>query len=625
MAAKYIAMLAFTAAFAVYGCEGQATSSDENTLPPDAIADLNAWDPGPWDPGFDPGVDPGSDPAAIDPGITDGTEHEPGVDVGVDPGKDPGTDLGTDPGNGGGQVAISPGLVDFGFVRLGESAEATVRVQNKGDATLVLSRLQVLGTKRVTVDLEPEGVVTDDGIEYVPAAPIEIAPGASFVMILTFSPNQDVAIDGEFRVWSSDPAQPDGSGIFLIFNRKRVCARVIPSDVAYGIVTVDAVIDIPVQLESCGLLDLEVSSITLDTAGSAGGLSLNFDGFLDGVAPSPTVPAMLLSGKRATFRLVYAPQEPSPTSGDGKPVPLVAQVAIVSNAFSGGLYLPVSGAAVSTPCAVPVIDVIEDGDLFVGDLVHLSGSRSMSPFSAVDSWSWSVEGPAGAPVALLPYAALPDVVLPLGAPGEYTVSLQVDDADGNPSCSTASVTFRAIPALRALVALSWRPASGVAVQPFNGPDVDIHVLHPNAAGPDRDNDGKPDGWYDAPWDCYWANPLPDKADWGASDPNVDDRVELVETSDDGLASEIIRIGMACPVAKTYRIGAHVFDDGGLGPVDATLHIWDGRGGGMSTVQRLSELDLWEAATLACPAGTIVKPDSPVVKRGYDVNRGGGAL
>jgi hypothetical protein len=620
MAVRRIAMLTVVAGFALCGCESQTGTSDENTLPPDAIADLNAWDPGVRDPGYDPGVDPGADPGADDLGTDDGDSGPV-----ADPGTDMGSDPGTDPGGGTGQVSISPGLVDFGYVRLGESANSTIRVLNVGTGTLALSRFRISGTSNVVADLEPEGVVTADGTTYEPAVPIEVAPGDSFDVTLTFSPVSEAALEGEFRVWTDDSAHPDGIPIFLIGNRKRACIRVIPPEVDFGIVTVGAVVDVPVQIESCGQLDLTVSAITLDVPGSEGeaGLSLDFAEFPGGTAPSSS-PVTIPSGTRETFRLWYAPQEPSPTGAGGIPQPLDAQVAVASNAFSGDRYVPVSAAAVSTPCAVPVIDVVEDGDLFVGDVIHLSGSRSVSPFAAVDSWMWSVEGPPGAPAAILPYAAQPDVLLPLGAAGTYTVLLQVGDADGNPSCSSAEVSLTAIPALRALVALSWRPASGVAVQPFLGPDADLHVLHPNAAGPDRDDDGQPDGWYDDPWDCYWFNPSPDKAAWGSSDLKVDDRVELVETSEDGLIPEVVRIGMACPAPRTYRIGVHFYDDGGLGPVDAEVHVWDGLGGGVSTGVRLSESDLWEAATLACPAGMIATPSSPVIKKDYVVDVAGGA-
>lgn len=619
MADRRLALVAIAAGLALLGCEGQSSSTDQNLVPPDAITDLNAWDPGAWDPGHDPGADPGLDPGPQDPGA-DEAPADPGP---FDPGADA-ADPGGDPGEGAGKIVLSPGLIDFGYVPRGEQIRATVRVRNTGTGTLSLTRFQVKGTTRVLLDLEPPGVTTKDGTDYVLADPIAVAPGGEFVLGATFTPVEDEAIDGELRVWSSDPDQPDGSAIFLIGNRKRVCVRTIPGDVDFGIVTVGAVVDVPIQVEACGLLDLEVASVTLDAAGLAGGLSLDFAGFPGGAAPSPGTPVVIASGTRATMTLRYSPSAPSPTGRDGAPVPLQAQVAIASNAFAGGAFVPVAAAAVSTPCAVPVIDVLEDGAMYVGDLVHLSGSRSVSPFATVDSWKWTVQGPAGAPAVVVPHDALPDVVLPLGAPGDYTVSLAVGDADGNPSCSVADVSFRAIPSNRALVVLSWKPASGAAVTPFAGPDVDLHVLHPNAAGPDRDQDGKPDGWFDAPWDCYWGNPLPDKATWGSSDPEVDDGVALVETSEDGLVAEVVRIGMFCPSARTYRIGAHFYDDAGTGRARATLHVWDGFGGGLSAVQPLDELDLWEAATLACPAGTIATPPAPVVKKNYVVEQAVGA-
>lgn len=609
MAVRRFALWA--AALLLMGCEAQSDFPDVNVLPDGAIQDLNAWDPGVMDPGFDPGIDPGGD-SGTDPGLGD-----VGGDV-TDPGLDPGVDSATDPGGGVGKAEVQPGLIDFGYVQMGQSLTGRVFVKNVGDGELSVTRFQVTGTTRVFVELDQEGTVSADGIDYKLSEPIRVAPGATIERAVRFTPNLDAAMDGELRIWTSDPDQPDGTRIFLVGNRKRVCIRTIPGEVDFGFVTLGAVIDVPIQVEACGLLDLEVTDISLDAAGLAGGMSLVFDGFAGGVAPSVQSPVTIPSGTRATFQLRYAPTQASPVAGDGTPQALRAQLAIESNAFAGGTYLPVTGAAVETPCAVPVIDVVEDGALYVGDLVHLSGLRSVSPFAAVDSWVWTVEGPSGAPAVVLPFAGMPEVVLPLGAPGDYVASLEVGDSDGNPSCSRASIAFRAIPSNRALVALSWRPASGVPVAPLAGPDVDLHLLHPNAAGPDRDSDGKPDGWFDGPWDCYWGNPMPDKATWGSSESGIDDRVELVQSSEDGLISEIIRVGMFCQAGRIYRIGAHVYSDGGLGAVDATLHVWDGLGGGVSSTQRLSKFDMWEAATLACPGGNIVVASPAVIKKNYVV-------
>ena len=172
MADRRLALVAIAAGLALLGCEGQSSSTDQNLVPPDAITDLNAWDPGAWDPGHDPGVDPGLDPGPQDPGA-DEAPADPGP---FDPGADA-ADPGGDPGEGAGKIVLSPGLIDFGYVPRGEQIRATVRVRNTGTGTLSLTRFQVKGTTRVLLDLEPPGVTTKDGTDYVLADPIAVAPG----------------------------------------------------------------------------------------------------------------------------------------------------------------------------------------------------------------------------------------------------------------------------------------------------------------------------------------------------------------------------------------------------------------------------------------------------------------
>jgi len=160
-----------------------------------------------------------------------------------------------------------------------------------------------------------------------------------------------------------------------------------------------------------------------------------------------------------------------------------------------------------------------------------------------------------------------------------------------------------------------RPPPGATAAGYNGPDVDLHVLHPNAGNPltshnpDADGDGLPYPWYDVPWDCFWYNPTPQKGGTDGWDPDapapwVDNAVAMTYQSDDGYSPEVVRIGLECSTGRVYRIGAHFFDDHGYGPVTATLQGYVNGVLAQTQVQALNPLDRWNAATLTCGTNAV---------------------
>jgi len=610
--------LAVVAIF-IAGCGSTTPVSDVYELPPGAIQDLNEWikDRGPSEEPLD--IVDGDDtdlrnPVEIYddlPVPNDGAIVSPDDQLTLDtPNAQDGQPLeDTDTGPTGpmAEAVVSPALIDFGFVQNGKYANSRFFIKNNAlDVDLEVTRFTINGSLRLFLEIEDEGKTKDNSVDYTLTKPFVIPPGETMEFTLKFSPTAEASMDAEILIYTSDPRHPDGIKLFIIGNRTRSCIRVNPEQIDFKLVSKGAVVDMPIKIESCGGLSLEITDIYLVNEASDEGLSLVFQDFPNQTAPTKSQPAIIASGKREQLVLRYSPEKASEVGSDGRPIGLRSLLAISSSAFDGSVFLPISGAAIDRPCAVPIIDADHEGDLFVGDLVHLSGSNSMSPFSEINSWSWVVSGPGGGPAVVLPFPDAPEVQLPLGAPGEYEVLLTVDDQDGHGSCSSAIRKFRAIPANKGLIALSWRPVYGVA-SPGNGPDADLHLLHQRASS---------DGWFDDTWDCYWGNQWPSKGDWGVSDPNVDDVVEMLQFSEDGMASEIIKIGMYCKGSITYRIGVHLYTDNGFGQVDAVVRVWDGLGGGATISHRLSKDDLWELASFACPSGEVVETNPPIIIKDY---------
>ncbi|HQL56083.1 MAG TPA: hypothetical protein PLN07_00525 [Myxococcota bacterium] len=601
------------------GCTGNKAVSDVYYIPEGAITDLSGLDLGRPDWGRDQGaedvVDDKDSLDLIEPG--DNTAETADSDTSVDPDTpvpDDGaiTDDLVEDDDGGpvgpaAEMVVNPALIDFGFVQNGKYGNARFFIKNNSlEVDLQVNRFKISGSLQVALQIEEEPKITGNTRDYTLKKPIVIPPGETMEFTLRFTPTADASMDAELEIYSSDPKYPDGIKIFVIGNRNRACIRVNPEQIDFRLVSVGAVIDLPIKIESCGALPLQITDISLTEDAGDVGLSLDFKDFPGQAAPTTANPVVISSGGREHFVLRYAPTEPSEVGRDGRPIGLRELLAITSSGFNGGAYLPISGAAIDRPCAVPVIEADLEGDLFVGDIVRLSALGSMSPFSQVDSWTWVVNGPDNGPAVVLPFPDVPEVMLPLGGPGQYEVLLTVDDTDGHGSCSSAIRKFTAIPTNKAMIALSWRPVLGVAV-PGDGPDADLHLLHPRANA---------DGWFDTTWDCYWGNQWPLKSEWGVSDPSIDDTVEMLQFSEDGTQSEIIKLGMYCKGNTVYRLGVHVYNDHEFGRIEAVVRIWDGLGGGATIAHQLSHNDLWELATFACPSGAIVETNPPIIIRDY---------
>jgi hypothetical protein len=136
--------------------------------------------------------------------------------------------------------------------------------------------------------------------------------------------------------------------------------------------------------------------------------------------------------------------------------------------------------------------------------------------------------------------------------------------------------------------------------PEAGSDVDLHLAHPMAdVGQDLDGDGRPDPWFDQPYDTFWFNPHPD---WGEADPQEDDPY-LDRDDTDGAGAEVISLRQPEDGA-TYRVGVHYWSDHGYGPSAATVRIYVNSQLVFEGTANLVHHDLWEVATLDWPSGAV---------------------
>ena len=182
--------------------------------------------------------------------------------------------------------------------------------------------------------------------------------------------------------------------------------------------------------------------------------------------------------------------------------------------------------------------------------------------------------------------------------------MRVWDDNDEPSCIDAEVEVVAVPSDAIHVELVWHTPDdtdqtdeGVGA----GADLDLHLLHPFATGPDLDEDGQPEGWFDVPFDAYFANPHPD---WGSKDPVVDDNPSVDRDDSDGAGPEIITIAEP-EDGVVYRVGVHYWGDHDFGPSLATVRVYImGQLVFQESGVGMVEEDLWEVGSVAWPSGKV---------------------
>ena len=202
----------------------------------------------------------------------------------------------------------------FGTVATGQSVTLTCYVYNCGDAALVISATNVVGTAPFT-------------FEPTPALPASIDPGSTQAFQVTFAPSStgDVFVLLEFttndvtQATRLIPASGTGVNTELL---PRLAANPITS-VGFGTVFTGADRSVPVQLFNVGTAPLNISAIN-QTSGSN-----DFS-----LSPAPTYPISIPPGGEFDVNFKFAP------TGSG---PISAVFSVVSDDTRSPLSMATSG------------------------------------------------------------------------------------------------------------------------------------------------------------------------------------------------------------------------------------------------------------------------------------------
>ena len=194
----------------------------------------------------------------------------------------------------GGPVFASDNNLAFGTVAVGQSVTLPFYAYNCGDAGLDITSASILGTGPFT-------------ITSTPVAPLTIAPGATQVFQVTFSPTDPGDVFVFIDLATSDPAHANpllaasGTGVNTALVQ-RLATNPIAS-LGFGTVSIGFNRAIPVQLFNVGTAPLTISNIALSAApANPACTSADFS-----LVPAPTFPIVIPPGGESDVTFQFAP------------------------------------------------------------------------------------------------------------------------------------------------------------------------------------------------------------------------------------------------------------------------------------------------------------------------------
>ena len=504
------------------------------------------------------------------------------------------------------EIAVYPQEVDFGSVQVEQIGTESILIENSGTADLLITTVDFQGPS--VFSLEIDEVEYPIGVIDFSAAPLVIPGLQQKEIFANFAPeNGDPATASVKLISNASNTESGGEEVILKGNNSGPKIVVNPSLVNFGANPVGQLSVLPVQIQSTGTDTLVINNIDIAEEGEAGSFGLDFseiEGFEDGSKPSAEKPLILEINQTAEVQVRFTPSEESAKDENNQSIPEKALITINNNSFDGAKEVEVKGIGVSGNCPVAVIVIKEGEQVIPQTTLNLFGDQSFSPAGVINKWEWSVDQPDGSQSLFLPSANFPNPTFEANVAGQYIFKLTVWDDNQTPSCVPDEAELVVIPDEAIHVELLWNTPNDpdqTDEGPEAGADLDLHFLHPYAAGPDIDEDGSPDGWFDSPFDCFWFNPEPQ---WASFDPAIDDDPGLDRDDTDGAGPENLNLNIP-ETDKKYKVGVHYWADHEFGPSYATVRVYIYADLVFEIEdQKMVNYDMWEVCTIDWPSGTV---------------------
>jgi len=459
-------------------------------------------------------------------------------------------------------LKVSPTWVDFDKLPAGGARIRTVHIISVGTMPLFFTGFKLEGDASFSVLVKDKEYFAGVPVDVAFPEPIALMPGTATYVKVRFSPVDSDAAEAALTIFSNDLDYPKGVVVKIVGNAQLPCLDVQPAKVDFGGTVVGGPAEFPVKLVSCGDKPVEVDAVVLEPGAS--------QAFSYKLVEAP--PFVLQPSETAEIKVVYSPQEVADMDPGGDLVGDLGTLVVKSDSFGGNASVKLSGYGVAQGgCPTPVIHVEEGEEVIPQTNLHLYGDMSYASSGKVKKWEWDVDQPSGSMSSFVPSNTFPNPTFETNVAGVYTFYLTVYDEADTPSCFPAKTEVIVIPDEALHIELLWttpEDKNETDIGPQAGSDLDLHFLHPWAAGPDLDGDGAPDGWFDIPFDCFWFNAHPN---WGGYDPSIDDDPGLDRDDTDGAGPENINFDIPEDVA--YQVGVHYWNDHGYGAAYATVRIY----------------------------------------------------
>lgn len=193
-------------------------------------------------------------------------------------------------------LSVLPQRVNFNAVGTGRSASRSILVENSGGVDCQVTAAQI-----------GVGSSSDFTLTMMPMFPATVAPGASIMLEVTYTPSDSGSDLGTVEIIGSDPGQPtlqvDLNGRRLGFGE---CALVVtPDPINFGSTTVGTSQTIQVDLHNDGTRLCTLGQVSL-AATSARAYRL----------AGVTAPMLIRAGQSRTIDVIYAPTDAQPHTGE---------------------------------------------------------------------------------------------------------------------------------------------------------------------------------------------------------------------------------------------------------------------------------------------------------------------
>ncbi len=514
-----------------------------------------------------------------------------------------------------------PSMVDFGLVPGGAPMQEQLMViTNTGLGTLQVTGVRYEGAEgfsfiwrcpRVSpaenaekpIAIRPTAATITD-IEC--ALPVVVAPNSTFEVPVRFASSSSDPARAFLTFYSNDPAYATGEGpeVELRANYGGPCLLARPDVVDFGSVVQDDLRSVIVDLYNCGDKPVHITNVVL-SEDSSSDFSVDLTS-LGGF--SEASPLTLAPETTRTFVARYLPVGVDQDE-TGKIVPDKGVIVVTNDSGRPEMEVPLIGRGVGSDCPVAEFEMLS-GTTVLDHLAKVPPQTrlelrdtSYDPMAGggITSWEWTVIGPPGSADVPYPSPFFDNPTLELNVAGIYTIRLVVTNKLGISSCNTAEQQIEVTAGKGCHIELLWNTPNDpdqtdeCGVNKGCGTDMDLHFVHPYAAGHDVDQDGEADGFFDTDWDCFWfkAHPVWVEGGTTAQQPNLD------RDDTDGAGPENLNY-VEPPDDKCYKVGVHYWDDHGYGGSYPTIRVYiDGEKKYERSIEKLNYLDMWQVGHVCC--------------------------